>query len=259
VDTDEMLRAVIEFLRTWREQAPAKVRTSWGMIYRDDRFPLIHQANLGWVATLPKEGPKKIIGDLADTFRGSAVPHQAVLFEDAEEAFSVQEEFARLGFRPTAELAMAKVGLPDCIVNPELAVRPVADEPVEDDFRFVMTATEKSSGHSPAVIDQMWGVWRERSRRVGMQTYVAYLNGTPVGTVSVWPRGGFAWIDDVATRPEFRMRGVGRTMIFEACKRAIEARCEWVVLISDLFDTPQAMYKTLGFEPIGEVRGFLRE
>src|SRR6266545_1737720 len=179
-----MLRAVIGFLRTWREQAPAKVRTSWGMIYRDDRFPLIHQANLGWVMTLPKEGPKTIIADLA----------------------------------------LAKVGLPDCIVNPELAVRAVAEEPIEDDFRFVMTATEKSSGHSPAVIDQMWGVWRERSRLVGMQPYVAYLNGTPVGTGSVWPRGVFAWIDDVATRPEFRMRGVGRTMIFEACKRAIEAR-----------------------------------
>ena len=122
-----------------------------------------------------------------------------------------------------------------------------------------MVATEKGFGHSPAVIDQMWGVWRERSQRVGMRPYVAYLNGTPAGTVSVWPRGLFAWVDDVATRPEFRMRGVGRTMIFEACKRAIEARCEWVVLISDLFDTPQAMYKTLGFEPIGEVRGFLRE
>jgi len=259
VDTEEMLRAVIEFLRVWREQTPTKVRTSWGTIYRDDRFPLIHQANLGWVATPPKEGPKKIVEDLADAFRGSAVPHQALLFEDAEEAFSVQEEFARLGFRPTAELALAKVGLPDCIVNPDLEVRPAAEGNGPEDFRSVFTATERGFGHSPAVIDQMWGVWRERSQRVGMRPYVAYLNGTPAGTISVWPRGVFAWIDDVATRPEFRMRGVGRTMIFEACKRAIEARCEWVVLISDLFDTPQAMYRTLGFEPIGEVRGFLRE
>jgi hypothetical protein len=39
----------------------------------------------------------------------------------------------------------------------------------------------------------------------------------------------------------------------------MESHCEWVLLISDLFDTPQAMYKTLGFLPIGEVRGFLRE
>ena len=98
VDTDEMLRAVIDFLRIWREQAPVKVRTTWGTIYRDDRFPLVHQANLGWVATPPEGGSKKIIEDLGEAFRGTAVPHQALLFEDAERAFALQEEFhARKG------------------------------------------------------------------------------------------------------------------------------------------------------------------
>ncbi len=254
-----MLRAVLEFLRTARELAPNKVRTSWGTIYRDDRFPLIHQANLGWVSVPPDEGPAKMLTDLEDAFRGTAVRHRVLLFEDAERAFEVQEEFVRLGFRPTAELAMAKVGLPDCIVNHEVEIRPAADGSGIDEFRSIMMATEAAFGYSPAVLDQLWGLQRERSQAVGMYPYVGYLNGIPAGTISVWPRGTFAWIDDVATHPDFRMRGVGRTMIFEACKRAIEAGCEWVVLISDLFDTPQEMYKTLGFHPIGEVRGFLRE
>ena len=259
VDTDEMLRAVIEFLRSWREQAPTKVPTSWGTIYRDDRFPLLHQANVGWVLDPPREGPKRIRDDLARAFRGSAVTHESLLFEDADRAFEAQDAFARLGFRSTAELALAKVGLPDCIVNPDLVVRPATDDAILEDFRSVMGATEAGFGHSSEVIDQLWAVWRERSQRVGMRPYVAYLDGLPAATASVWPRGTFAWIDDVATHPDFRMRGIGRTMIFEACKRAIEARCEWVVLTSNLFDTPQAMYKGLGFEAIGEVRGFIRE
>jgi ribosomal protein S18 acetylase RimI-like enzyme len=254
-----MLRAVLDFLRTWREQAPTKVPTSWGTIYRDDRFPLLHVANLGWVSEPPKEGPSEIREDMARAFRGSRVVHESLLFEDADRAFEAQDAFVRLGFRPTAELALAKVGLPDCIVNPDLVIRPAADDQVADDFRTVMGATEAGSGLSRDVIEQLWGVWQERSRRVGMRPYVAYLDGIPAGTVSVWPRGQFAWIDDVATHPDFRMRGIGRTMIFEACKRAMEARCEWLVLISDLFDTPQEMYRTLGFEAIGEVRGFLRE
>jgi GNAT superfamily N-acetyltransferase len=254
-----MLRAVTEFLRTGWEQAPAKIRTSWGTIYRDERFPLIHQANLGWVSVLPNEGPIKLLEDLDREFRDTAVPHRALVFEDAQTAFEVQEEFVRLGFRPTAELALAKVGLPDCIVNPELELRPAGDGTAEDDFGSVMRATEAGFGYSPAVLDQMWGLWRDRSRKIGMRPYVAYLNEAPAGTVSVWPRGIFAWIDDVATHPNFRMRGVARTMIFEACKRAFEARCEWVLLTSDLFDTPKEMYQSLGFEPIGEVRGFLRE
>lgn len=259
VDTDEMLRAVVEFLRIAREQAPTKVPTSWGAVYRDDRFPLIHEANVGWVSAVPEGGAEAILRDLDEAFRGSAVRHRALLFEDAERAFTVQEEFVRLGFRPTAELALAKVGLPDCIVNPDVEVRAAVEGDAAEGFRTVTIATEATFGYSQEVLEQLWDLRLYRSRRLGIHPYLGYLNGVPAGTVSVWPRGIFAWIDDVATHPDFRMRGVGRTLIFEACKRAIEARCEWVVLTSDLFDTPQAMYKTLGFEPIGEVRGFLRE
>ncbi|HYY47350.1 MAG TPA: GNAT family N-acetyltransferase [Thermoplasmata archaeon] len=259
MDTSTMLRAVLEFLRTWREQASTKERRSWGVIYRDDRFPLIHDANLGWVSTVPPGGPDGILEDLDDAFRGTPVRHRALLFEDADEAFAVQEPFVRLGFRPTAELALAKVGLPDCIMNPEVEVRPVEDEAAKEGFRSVTTATEAAFGYSREVLEQLWGVRQYRSRRVGMRPYLAYLNGVPAGTVSVWPRGKFAWIDDVATHPDFRMHGVGRTLICEACKRAEEAGSEWALLTSDLFDTPQEMYKSLGFHPIGEVRGFLRD
>jgi len=259
VDTDELLRAVIEFLRVWREQAPSRVSTSWGTIYRDERFHTIHQANLGWVSSLPKEGASKILTDLAAAFRGTAVRHQALLFEDAAEAYTIQEELAGQGFRPMSELAMAKVGLPACIVNPEVEIRPAVEGASAEAFRLLKIATESASGYSREVVDQLWDLWHDRSGRVGMTPYVAYLNGVPAGTISVWARGPFAWIDDVATHPDFRLRGVARTMIFEACRRAASARCEWVVLTADLFDTPKEMYKTLGFEPVGEVRGFVRE
>src|SRR2546429_6048944 len=130
----------------------------------------------------------------SDLFRGTAIPHQALLFEDAEKAFALQEEFVRLGFRPTAELALAKVGLPDCIVNTDLEVRPAAEGAALDAFRAISAAIDAGSGHSRDVIDQLWGLWRERYHRVGMQAYVAYLNGAAAGTISVWPRGIFAWI-----------------------------------------------------------------
>jgi GNAT superfamily N-acetyltransferase len=259
VDTNELLREIIEFLRIWREQSPSRVSTSWGTIYRDDRFPAIHQANLGWVRSLPEEGSSKILADLAAAFRGTSVMHQALLFEDAAAAYAVQEGLARQGFRPMAELGMAKVGLPACIVNPEVEIRPAVEGASADDFRSLKIATEAAAGYSREVVDQLWGFWQERAQRVGMRPFVAYLNGTPAGTISLWPRGPFAWIDDVATHPDFRLRGVARTMIFEACRRAASARCEWVLLTADWFDTPKEMYKTLGFEPVGEVRGFVRE
>src|SRR5438132_13548177 len=99
VDTDEMLHAVVDFLHLWREQAPSKVPTTWGTIYRDDRFLLIHEANLGWVATPPEDGPKKIIEDLGGAFRGRAIPHKALMFAGEEYVLSLQTEIVGLGFR----------------------------------------------------------------------------------------------------------------------------------------------------------------
>jgi GNAT superfamily N-acetyltransferase len=254
-----MLRAVVEFLRIWRDQAPKRERTPWGTIYRDDRFPLIHEANLAWVSSLASRDPDEILAELDESFRETEVAHRTLLFEDAQEAFAHQEDFVRLGFRPSAELALAKVGLADCLVNPDVGMQAASEGAAADDFRDVTMAVSATFGYSREVLEQLWGLWRHRSRRVGMRPYLASLDGVPAGTISVWPRGKFAWIDDVATHPNFRMRGVGRTMIFEACKRAAEAGCEWVVLTSDLFDTPQEMYVGLGFHPVGEVRGFLRE
>src|SRR2546422_9238475 len=89
VDTDELLRAVVEFLRVWREQAPSRGSTSWVAIYLDDRFPLIHQANLGWVVSLPAEGPAKILAHLASTLRDAAVRHPPHLLQDATQAYPV--------------------------------------------------------------------------------------------------------------------------------------------------------------------------
>src|SRR5437870_11706093 len=91
VDTDELLRAVIEFLRVWREQAPSRVPTSWGTIYRDERFHAIHNANLGRDATLPKEGPSQMMADYADAFRGTTVRNLDLPFDDATVSYTVTE------------------------------------------------------------------------------------------------------------------------------------------------------------------------
>src|SRR5207244_11511795 len=122
-------------------QAPSRVSTAWGTIYRDERFPSIHQANLGWVASLPDEGSAKILADLASAFHGTAVRHQALLFEDAADANAGQADLARQGLRPMSELAMAKVGLPACIVNPEVEIRLASEDATGDDFRNLQIAS----------------------------------------------------------------------------------------------------------------------
>ncbi|MGQ0797242.1 MAG: GNAT family N-acetyltransferase [Methanobacteriota archaeon] len=258
MDTRDLFRALLGFWHDAIEAAVDVVRTPWGVITRADRYPTVHMANEAFVASPPEGGMARILADMDATYDGSDIRHRRVWFEDADAAFAAQEAFAAAGFRPLAELAMARLGQPSCIVNPDVEVRRVDARAAEEDHLAVWLAIDEAGGFGPDLSRQLHTLGRDRAALLGQQRLVAYLDGSPAGIFLLWPRGRFALIDDVGTHPRFRMKGVGRTMISEACHRATLERCEYTLLTADLFDTPRLMYKTLGFEPIGEVRGFLR-
>ncbi len=258
VDVAELHATLIDMVRTWFATRAEVLPTPYGRILRDLEHPLVYDANLAWVDRVPEGGPIAVLADLDRAFSGTDVRHRFVFFADAQEAYDHQEAFASAGFRPQAELVMAKVGLPACIVNPDVVVKEVPPDAGNEDFRRVQLAVSAESGYAQEESRQVYEVERAKGTALGERAYVGYLRGKVAATVSVWPRGNFALIGSVATLPEFRMQGVGRTMVFDACREAINLRCEYSLLTTDLFDTPRAMYKTLGFEPVGELRGFLR-
>lgn len=258
MDTQELLRAALSFQRTWVETGAEVRTTAYGAVVRDPRYPLIFSANLAWVERLPRGGIEEVLADLDRAFEGTAVRHRHVVFEDAQAAFEAQETFAGRGFRPLGELTMAMLGLPTCITNPDLTVRAVGADAPEDDYRRLRMRMFEGVGYSQEESRQLYGIARERGAALGQTDYVGYVGGAPAGIISLWPRGRFGWIQDVATMPEFRGRGVARTMLFDVSKRALSEGCEYTLLLTDLFDSPQAMYKTLGYVPVGEIRSFLR-
>ncbi len=258
VDTNDLLRAALAFERTWVETGGEVIRTAYGAIVRAPRYPRIHMANLVWVERLPRGGIDEVLADLEAAFAGTKVRHRNVIFEDAQAAFEQQEAFAALGFRPLADLTMAKLGLPACIANPDLDLREVGTGAPEDDYRRLRLRVFEGIGYGMEESRQLYAIARERGAALGQRDFVGYFQGAPAGTISLWTRRGYGFIQDVATMPEFRNRGVARTMLFLASKRALAAQCEYTLLFTDLSDSPQAMYKTLGYFPVGEVRTFLK-
>ena len=258
MDTRELLRTCLGFERTWSETGASVRKTSYGTTVRNDRFPRIYMANLAWVERMPPGGVDEILDDLDAAFAGSAVRHRNVEFEDAQLAFEHQEAFVARGFRPLSELAMARVGLPACITNPDVAIREVGKGAPEADYRRLRMRVFEGLEYDPEESEQLYAVARDHGAVLGQHDYVGYVQGAPAATVSLWPRGLFAYIGDVATMPEFRNRGVARTLIFEISKRSLGEGCEYSLLFTDPFDSPQAMYKTLGYEPVGEIRSFLK-
>lgn len=258
MDTRELLRAAVEFERTWVESGAEVTRTPYGAIVRHLRYPLIYMANLAWVERVPRDGPDGLVAHLDAAFEGTPVTHRNLIFEDAQVAFEHQEAFAARGFRPVADLVMARLGLPACITNPDLEVRAIGAGGSEEDYRRMRLRLFEGIGYPTEECQQLFDVGRERGSVLGQTSYVGYFRGEPAGTISLWSRGRFGLIEDVATMPEFRNRGVARTMLFEVSKRALSEGCEYTVLFTDPFDSPQLMYKTLGYLPVGEVRSFIK-
>ena len=258
MDTRELLQACISFERTWAETGATIRTTSYGVTIRSDRFPRIYSANLAWVERMPPGGVDEILEDLGVAFEGSAVRHRNVEFEDAQVAFENQEAFATRGFQPLSELAMARVGLPACITNPDVTIREVGKGALEEDHRRMRMRVFEGLEYDREESEQLYSIARDRAAQLGQRDFVGYCQGEPAATISLWPRGVFAYIGDVATMPEFRNRGVARTLIFEISKRALGEGCEYSLLFTDPYDSPLAMYKTLGYQPIGEVRSFLK-
>jgi len=258
VDLPGLLRTTLAFEHTWVEAGCSVQRRRYGALLRNDRYPLVFMANMAWVERLPADGIGEVLEDLDRAFSGSAVRHRYLVFDDARAAFDQQEALARFDFQPDAVVAMARLGIPACIPNPDLELRRVGEGATESEYRDVWLPIREEMGWTPEEARQVYDLDRERAEVVGRTSYVAFLEGEPAGIFALWARSGSALIEDVATLPRFRNKGVGRTMIFEACKLAVNEGCEWTLLMTPLLGSPKIMYQTLGFQPVGEVRSFLR-
>tara|TARA_B100000809_G_C14973164_1_gene471688 strand:+ start:441 stop:830 length:390 start_codon:yes stop_codon:yes gene_type:complete len=77
--------------------------------------------------------------------------------------------------------------------------------------------------------------------------YIAYINGKPVATSSVFYGGGVAGIYNVATLPSARGKGIGTTVTLQALiDTAVNTHYKHAVLLSS--DMGKSVYESIGFK-----------
>ncbi|MDR8412137.1 GNAT family N-acetyltransferase [Nonomuraea sp. 3-1Str] len=79
-------------------------------------------------------------------------------------------------------------------------------------------------------------------------------DGVPVSMAGVSPGvGGMCRIGPVYTPPACRRRGYGSAVTAFASRRALDERCDEVVLFTDLANpTSNAVYQAIGYEPVAD-------
>jgi ribosomal protein S18 acetylase RimI-like enzyme len=89
------------------------------------------------------------------------------------------------------------------------------------------------------------------------ESYLAYLNGNPVGTGTLFIGNQVGVILNIATLSQFRKRGVGRAMMLYLMNRAHTLRLKELILQSA--PTAKKLYENLGFKTECDIEVFMHK
>jgi len=138
--------------------------------------------------------------------------------------------------------------------NDDLEIIPVEDNDVLKKWVHVATS---GFGMSPEVEDIWYGFFAETVFDNPFRTYLAMLNGKPVGTSQLFTSGGVAGVYNVSSIPEARGQGIGSAItlapLFEARERGYH------VGVLQASSMGYNVYRKLGFDDFGKLSVFLWE
>jgi GNAT superfamily N-acetyltransferase len=232
-------------------------RRPWGAILVAPEYPQVHDANMAWVEGLPPGGTSQVLLELDSTMRANGISYRHLEFANPEAAVAAHPTLVGLDYRPTRAAAMVRLGSVTCIRNPDLEVREV-DTPAERDvFDAVLAELFAESKYSAELSRQLLERIRARSSTLKEVLYLGLFNDEGAGTATLIPREKLALIDEVGTRPKFRRRGVARTVVDDVADRAQAMGLPYVGLVTGWDNTvARTLYESLGYKPVGEIRGF---
>ena len=138
----------------------------------------------------------------------------------------------------------------------------IVREAGEDDLDAVARLLEELHDPPTVVVDVR--AWRSMLAQPDRTILIAELDGEPAGTADLMvlpnltngalPRAN---VENVAVAARWRRHGVGRALIAEVERRAVEAGCYKVMLMSALHRAgAHRFYEQIGYERVAE--GFRR-
>jgi len=99
-------------------------------------------------------------------------------------------------------------------------------------------------------------LWRAVSQRDEGKWYGAFLKGALVGGLGIYKVDDAGVIDNVVTHPDFRGRGVGRSLVYQASLHAKEVLgVETLLLSTDNGSAAKRMYELVGFRTVEQQVG----
>ncbi len=236
------------------------LRRPWGAILVAADYPSIHEANMAWVDAVPPGGISQVLLELDEAMRIQGISFRRIEFSDPKAAHGVQGTLVDLGYRADRTVALVRLRPAPCVRNEDLEVREV-DTPEEwAVFDAAVQEMNEEAQYSPEVSQALIERHHERAPVLGELVYVGLLGGEAVGVATLVPREKLGLVAELGTRKGYRRQGVARTLLDDVCERATVHGLPYVGLIARWENDPaRALYSSLGFDPVGEIRGFHKD
>jgi GNAT superfamily N-acetyltransferase len=243
---------------SWFEKSCADeaVPWRWGVTLFNREFPNVYMLNFVRVEGRPVDLDFDELIAAADELHGRAGHnHRDIVIEDPELGAALAPRFKRSGWQVSSLLIMAYLGGADLPVT-DLEIR----ELTSDELRAMRTYSLATGpwAKDTDTIRQLIAKDALLARAVGARFFGAIAGEQTVCSADLYSDGRTAQIESVLTLEEFRRRGLGRAVVAEAVRAALDSGHDFVFLVADDEDWPKNLYARMGFEPRGRFYDFLK-
>lgn len=253
---DDLQRA-LDFL-SWFENSCAEGVDSWrwGVTLFNREFPKVYMLNFLRVEQTPADLTFDELVSEADALHGRAGhDHRDIVIEDERLGAALAPKFRKSGWEVSTLLVMVYRGGRDLS-----ATGPDVRELTPDELR-AMRAHSLAVGPSakdPETVRQLIGKDALLARAGGARFFGALVDGQTACSADLYSDGRTAQIESVLTLDRYRGRGLGRAVVLEAVRAALDSGHDFVFLLADDEDWPKQLYARMGFEPLGRCYDFLK-
>ena len=227
--------------------------TPYGPVVVHTRLNLVHDLNF-LRAEQPSDASAEELSAEAERVQGAAgIGHRRVNVRSEEQRARLEPEFVRLGWEPQRFMLMVQQREADKPADHE--VREV-DEPALRPL-WAEAIRNEPHGKDEILVQQILEHLRALSKAMPTRLFAAEANGKLVAHTALYSEDGVGQVENVLTLPDYRGRGLARSLVLRAVAESHAAGNDLTFLVADTNDWPQQLYEKLSFETVGRYARFL--
>lgn len=240
-------RAATFLAETYRRRVERVEGFSWGELVLTPHLPRVWDANFAivsdWAGTAAELGREmdSVQERVGFAHRMTVLLDESIAARLWPEVLEQRWEFA------SRYLLMAYRRPPDRPADPSVEVVGIG----EPDWATGRQAMIELEDTDPDLVHQLVQLDSRLSRTMTVRHLAAIVDGQVAAFAGLYLEGDVAQIEDVATLPGYRGRGLARAVVLHAVSESLKAGADLVFLVADEADWPKTLYARLGFDPIG--------